>query len=230
MHPDTAFFMNHVGVDVFSGSDPGAPSVCLVCDHGEGPECISLLRKERGDAFPILTFSVPDWGRDLSPWEAPAVFRNEADFGGQADVYLANLIAAARMAEHKSGLKPEKRILAGYSLAGLFCLWAAYQTDFFQYFGSASGSTWFPGFAEFAKKTPFRGNPGGFYLSIGDKEKKTRNPLMKNGEASARELAELFSSRGVPSIFELNPGNHFQDSAARTAKAALWLLDRALES
>ena len=41
--------------------------------------------------------------------------------------------------------------IGGYSLAGLFSLWAAYQTDVFSGFAAASPSVWFPGFIEYMK-------------------------------------------------------------------------------
>lgn len=43
--------------------------------------------------------------------------------------------------------------LGGYSLAGLFSLWAAYQTNLFAGIAAASPSVWFPGFLDYAKLT-----------------------------------------------------------------------------
>ena len=47
---------------------------------------------------------------------------------------------------------------------------------------------------------------------------------MKTVEERTQDAAALFLARGVPSIFEKNPGNHFVDGPLRTAKALRWLL------
>ena len=44
--------------------------------------------------------------------------------------------------------------------------------------------------------------------------------MQKNTE----ELLEYFRSLGIPCIYELNPGNHFQDVNLRCAKGILELL------
>ena len=40
--------------------------------------------------FSLTAVKVSDWNRELSPWEAPAVFGNEA-FGGGADEFLEKM-------------------------------------------------------------------------------------------------------------------------------------------
>jgi hypothetical protein len=37
-------------------------------------------------------------------------------------------------------------------------------------------------------------------------------------------MADLMASRGIPSKFELNPGNHFKNPPLRVAKGLKWLL------
>ena len=46
----------------------------------------------------------------------------------------------------------KKYYLGGYSLAGLFALWAAYQTDVFSDVAAASPSMWFPGFTGYMEE------------------------------------------------------------------------------
>ena len=62
----------------------------------------------------------------------------------------------------------------GYSMAGLFSLWAAYQTDAFASVAAASPSIWFPDFLQYMKEHGIRTES--VYLSLGDREEKTRNP------------------------------------------------------
>lgn len=47
---------------------------------------------------------------------------------------------------------------------------------------SASGALWFPDFLAYAKEHPMKRVPEKLYLSIGDKETKTRHPLLKTVE------------------------------------------------
>ncbi|MDY2610537.1 MAG: alpha/beta hydrolase-fold protein [Oscillospiraceae bacterium] len=51
-------------------------------------------------------------------------------------------------AEKEINEVPRWRGIAGYSLAGLFALYAIYQTDLFSRVGSMSGSLGFPGIKE----------------------------------------------------------------------------------
>lgn len=59
-------------------------------------------------------------------------------------------------------------------MAGLFSLWAAYQTDTFAGVAAASPSIWFPDFLQYMKEHDIRTES--VYLSLGDREEKTRNP------------------------------------------------------
>ena len=59
-------------------------------------------------------------------------------------------------------------------MAGLFSLWAAYQTDAFAGVAAASPSIWFPDFLQDMKEHGIRTES--VYLSLGDREEKTRNP------------------------------------------------------
>ena len=61
-------------------------------------------------------------------------------------------------------------------MAGLFSLWAAYQTDAFAGVAAASPSIWFPDFLQYMKEHDIRTES--VYLSLGDREEKTRNPVM----------------------------------------------------
>ena len=59
-------------------------------------------------------------------------------------------------------------------MVGLFSLWAAYQTDTFAGVAAASPSIWFPDFLQYMKEHDIRTES--VYLSLGDREEKTRNP------------------------------------------------------
>ena len=169
--------------------------------------------------FRLLCCKVDNWNSDLSPWEADPVFGKEA-FGGKASQTLDFLLK-----EVIPGYADKKILIGGYSLAGLFALWAVYQTDVFQGAAAASPSVWFPGFLTYTQDNPIR--TGAVYLSLGNREEKTRNPLMSQVGNAIRGIHEnLAAQKGVMTTLEWNPGNHFKDPDIRTAKAFAWLLNK----
>ena len=188
-----------------------------------------LLGEERADKvrdalgkltdapFSLAVCPVSDWNRDLSPWKAPAVFGNEG-FGDGATEFLDEILK----------LCPDGRtcFIGGYSLAGLFALWAAYRTGRFAGTAAASPSVWFPGFPEFMRNN--RIQTSAVYLSLGDREEKTRNPVMAAVGNRIREAEDILKNQGVRCRLEWNPGNHFRDADIRTAKAFAWVLDNVL--
>ena len=66
--------------------------------------------------------------------------------------------------------------------------------------------------------------PDRIYLSLGDAEAKTRNPVLKTVQKNTEELAEYYRSLGMDVTYELNPGNHFRDPELRSAKGILAIL------
>ena len=112
--------------------------------------------------------------------------------------------------------------IGGYSLAGLFALWAAYQTDLFAGVAAASPSIWFPGFADLMKTREIRARR--VYLSLGDREERTRNPIMAAVGEKIREAYHLLKEQKTDCTLEWNPGNHFKEPELRTAKAFAWVV------
>ena len=162
--------------------------------------------------FCLIAIKVQNWNLDLSPWKAPAVFGKEG-FGGGADKTLEEVLKYCSD-------RDKTYIIGGYSLAGLFALWAAYQTDVFAAVAAASPSIWFPGFVDFMKENEIHSKA--VYLSLGDKEEKARNPVMATVGACIREASDILKEKGIKIILEWNQGNHFKDADLRTAKAFAW--------
>ena len=161
--------------------------------------------------FGMIACRVDRWNHDLSPWEAPPAFGKES-FGGGAGSTLAHLEK-----EVLGDCKEKTIIVGGYSLAGLFALWAAYQTDIFSGVAAASPSVWFPGFTEYVRENNLMTEY--VYLSLGDKEEKARNPVMARVGDSMRTIHEYYGSLKLKQLqLEWNQGNHFKDAALRTAK------------
>ena len=171
----------------------------------------SLIRKLAGRDFHLLAVRV-DWYQDLSPWPAPAVTGN-IPFGDGAEETLKNILKL-------TGKPGKKYILGGYSMGGLFALWAARRTDVFSAVAAVSPSVWFPGFTEFLTTSGIQ--TGRVYLSLGDREEKTRNPVMAAVGNRLREIHAWLQSQAVPCCLEWNKGNHFVDLEERMAKGFAW--------
>lgn len=162
--------------------------------------------------FCLIAIKVQNWNLDLSPWKAPAVFGKEG-FGGGAEKTLEEVLKYCSD-------RDKTYIIGGYSLAGLFALWAAYQTDVFAAVAAASPSIWFPGFVDFMKENEIHSKA--VYLSLGDKEERARNPVMASVGTCIREASDILKEKGIKTILEWNQGNHFKDADLRTAKAFAW--------
>ena len=198
--------------------DAATVLIQMVDDHGlEGIGYeLEEITKLTGMDFCLTAIKVGCWNDDLSPWQAPAVFGMEG-FGGGARKTLEMLLPYCAEAD-------KNYYIGGYSLAGLFALWAACQTDRFKGVAAASPSIWFPGFLDYFKTvTP---HTGYVYLSLGDKEEKTRNSVMAQSGLRIREAYGCLKERGMECTLEWNPGNHFQDAEKRTARAFAWLMEK----
>ena len=114
--------------------------------------------------------------------------------------------------------------LGGYSLAGLFALWASCRTDRFAGIAAASPSVWFPGFLSYVKEYGIA-SPA-VYLSLGNREERTKNQVMAAVGDCIRELYGWLQEQEIDSILEWNQGNHFKEPGIRTAKAFAWVMER----
>ena len=165
--------------------------------------------------FCLLALKVNDWNKDLSPWKAKAVFGND-DFGDGASETLKEVVSLCTDSN-------KNYFIGGYSLAGLFALWAVYQIGIFKGVNAASPSIWFPDFVTYMKQNKIRSNS--IYLSLGDKEDKTRNPVMQTVSNRIKEAYEHLKNEGTKVVLEWNEGNHFKDNDIRTAKGYIYLLN-----
>lgn len=176
--------------------------------------------------FILIAFLISDWNKELPPWEAPAVFGKD-DFGAGASDTLTYITEELLPEIEKSyPTDDEKRyFLGGYSLAGLFALWASYQTELFQGIAAVSPSVWFPKWDRFILENEIHASR--VYLSLGDKEEKAKNKVLaKVGNNIRQQYERMCKESGVKECkLEWNPGNHFVDSEIRMAKGIAWLLE-----
>ena len=203
------------------------PVVYLHVHDGDGSEVLRLCHELGYREFVLAAIRPHCWNDDLTPWECPGLFADDAPFAGKAAEQLRLLESEIiPRVEGDAPRKPEQRVLAGYSLAGLFATWACFNSASFRCVASASGSLWYPDFTGYAQATEFARKPACAYFSLGSKEARTPSRLLRNVAQGTRDVVELFEARGVPTVFEQNPGNHFKEPALRMAKGIVWALGR----
>ena len=185
---------------------------------------IAAIAQGPAHSFLFAAIPVKNWNDELSPWKSPAVWGKES-FGGNAADTLRFLTEQAIPTLKQQFALPEnvRIILGGYSLAGLFALWASTQTALFSGVAAASPSVWFPGWMEFEQQHPIQAQR--IYLSLGDKEEHTKNAVMAVVGDNIRTLHSQLTARGTDCTFEWNSGGHFKDTDLRTARAFRWVME-----
>ena len=213
-------------VSVYPCKTPGSPALYLNTFGQEEPQVVAALGKLHLPDFSLIVLSGLDWNRDMAPWDAPPVFTNGAPCTGGADEYLELLLGTILPeVESRLSVPPAWRGIAGYSLGGLFALYALYRTDLFARAASVSGSLWYPGLPAFVQEHAILRRPDCLYFSVGDRECRTRNPYLQTVQQNTELLAAHFQAQGIQTKFVLNPGGHGKHAARRTADGITWLLN-----
>lgn len=223
----TSFQVGQKTVDVFQSENPNRPVVYLNTYGREG-EAVFRQISAFGDLdFTLVAISGLNWEHDMVPWDIPSISSKDTPCTGGADAYLELLLNEILPQAEKTVFgTPLWRGIAGYSLAGLFALYSIYRTDVFSRAASVSGSLWFPDFPAFVRSHTPKQTPDCIYFSLGDKEHKTRNPFLQTVRQNTEEMEDFYKQQGIATTFQLNPGNHFQDAALRTAAGIRWILNR----
>ena len=203
-----------------------APLVYSIDYHENGQLLLDACKQVGCSGFNLVTISGLHWNQELSPWPVETVVSKDDNFAGEAAQWLSLLTGEVMpQVEQLLDLPPTWRMLAGYSLAGLFAVWTAFHSDLFTRILSASGSMWYPGWLEYAREHELAVSLQGIYLSVGEQESTSRNAVLHTVGERTRVMTELMAERGIPSHFELNPGNHFKNPPLRVAKGICWLLE-----
>ncbi|MCD7867007.1 MAG: alpha/beta hydrolase [Clostridiales bacterium] len=204
-----------------------APLVIYHAVMGEGKTLWNACQKLDCPAFSLAVINGVNWDDDMTPWAIPPISRGDTPCSGGADAYLGQL-TGEMLPQITAALPfpPAYCALSGYSLAGLFAVYAGYKTDCFIRLVSASGSLWYPDFLPFVKQHPISKQVKSIYFSLGDQESHTKNPYLAPVEENTRFLAQYFSEQGLQTTFQLNRGNHYRNSAGRMAAGILWTLQQ----
>ena len=208
------------GLSIYTqmSSVAGAPVVYLLGDMADNspvqvPVGVSLVH-----------IGVDLWEENFSPWCAPRVFAKGPNFGDGAQKTLDTLInQVVPWAESELTKPPAYRVLVGYSLAGLFSLWAgvshlvAHECQLddasskpgpssqpgtphvntpaatFQRIGAVSGSFWFPGLLDYVDQQLNGGAVGLTHAYLSLGDREARTPNPQI--MHVRENAELLASK-----------------------------------
>lgn len=214
-------------ISVFPGAGPGAPAVYLNTFAGEGQHVYEAMQRLGCPACTLVAIGGLDWSHDMAPWDCPPAFKQAEPCTGGADAYLQSLVDEILPAvEGALPAAPRWRGLVGYSLAGLFALYALCRTDVFSRAGSVSGSLWFPKIKGYLLSHMPKRQPDCIYLSLGEREDRIRAPLLKDIRQDTQEIGAFYQSMGIDTVFRLRPGGHHDHAAEHTAAGIAWLLGR----
>ena len=207
---------------LFGSERPGCLLVQPSARHENGTLEAEVAQLEALAPKPFLlaTIELEDWTIDLMPWWDGNISRDpEAGKHGQEtlDFILNDLLPEL---ESRYGALPV--LLGGYSLGGLFALWASCQTDRFRAVAAASPSVWIHGWLHFAKKQAPMADA--VYLSLGDREEQVKNQAIARVGDNLRAYYELLQVQSRRCTLVWEEGNHFNDNAGRLARAFAWCL------
>ncbi len=152
-----------------------------------------------------------DWNYCMTPWKYHD--KNMGKTGG-GEEFLSWFISEIYDEKY------QRQYIGGYSLGGLFALFAACEKELFDGVMSVSGSLWYPGALEYFNEKSIGKRIGKIYMSIGDKESLTKNAEREKVGFNTEKLAEVFG-RTKEVFFEYNRGGHFTDINGRIAKSIL---------
>ena len=218
---------------------------CIVWRHGQGGPVIYwgtaydgeelaehvagvMANKLSDKPWMLVAYEMKNWNQDYSPWALPSVDGKD-EFTGGAKGTLAWLTdMCIPYIENDLPCGASSRMIGGYSLSGLFSLFAFYESRMFDGVVSCSGSLWYPGWKEYAagQKAP---EDSCVYLSLGRKEEKTRNRKMAIVGDVTRWQYELVKQDMNVRASELtwHNGGHFTDADRRIAQGFVWLIEHA---
>lgn len=152
-----------------------------------------------------------DWNYCMTPWKYHD--KNMGKTGG-GEEFLSWFISEIYDEKY------QRQYIGGYSLGGLFALFAACEKELFDGVMSVSGSLWYPGVLEYFNEKSIGKRIGKIYMSLGDKESLTKNAEREKVGFNTEKLAEVFG-KTKEVFFEYNRGGHFTDINGRIAKSIL---------
>lgn len=180
--------------------------IYLTTYNDDGGEVYAEVQKGGCPDFTLVTVSGLNWEAELSPWAAGNLFKYSEMFTGGADAYL-KLLTQEIMPQAESMLfgKIAWRGLAGYSLAGLFTVYALYKTDLFSRAASMSGSLWYPGFKDFALQNTLCKAPQHLYFRLAIKKHAHATNTLKPCSSVRKNWQRITAALALTLVMNLTP-------------------------
>ncbi|MBM6682574.1 alpha/beta hydrolase [Collinsella intestinalis] len=204
-------------------SGPEAP-VIYVIDSPEHPFDVAMAAS--GIRATVVRVPVRSWNDSLTPWPAAGLRPGAPDFGGHAAETLTELVKTTVPAvEAAHGLAPARRAICGYSLGGLFALYAfTRERSSFSACACLSGSVWYEDWVDYLRRACPDSMGRYAFLSIGKKERRAGAPIMRTVQDKLETCVAILRERGCEVDLVIGPGNHMQHHTERLA-AGLAALD-----
>lgn len=185
---------------------------------------MEMIRRGCDTGLAMAAFDCGNWAQALMPWHDAAVSKDpEAGIHAHDTLRYVELELLPWLRSRYGNLPC---IIGGYSLGGLFALWAARESEAFEAVAAASPSLWIDKWNDYALAHPVHAKS--VYLSLGDREEHCRNVRMKAIGNCVRDeykrlCLQLEASR---TVLEWNRGGHFGEEAERTARAFGWCIEK----
>lgn len=223
----TEFTIEGKQITVLPAKKPDKPVVYLNTFANAINSVYKNLQALDSPDFSLVAISKLKWDHDMTPWYMPPISKHDTPCTGGADDYIRLMLEEIMpKAEKEIPGNPVWRGIAGYSLGGLFAVYALYQTDVFSRVASMSGSLWFDGIKEYIFSHEMKRKPDCMYFSLGDKESTTDNPILNVVQQNTEEIEAFYHTKGIGTAFVLNSGNHYQACNKRTASGIAWILNK----
>lgn len=128
----TSLTIEQKRVDIYPSAKPGSPIIYLNTFSNAVNSVYKNLMALGCPDFSLVAVSKLKWDHDMTPWYMRPISKHDTPCTGGADDYL-KLLLDEIIPEAEAYLPgaPAWRGLSGYSLAGLFALYALYRTDVF---------------------------------------------------------------------------------------------------
>ena len=182
---------------------------------------LPFLEEEAGllpSSCVLVAVELDDWIADLMPWPDTNITKGPVRGQETLSYILSELVPSLR-----ARYGPLPLILGGYSLGGLFALWASAQTDCFKAIAAVSPSVWIRDWLPFSEM--HRPLAEAVYLSLGDQEEHVKNQAIARVGNVLRAQYVLLKD-AVPCTLVWEKGGHFADNAGRLARAFNWTVAR----
>ena len=210
---------------VLRSEEGSAPCIYYL---GLPQEMEGAQRLSDGFGCTIVYIVIDQWDDQLTPWPAKGLYRNDPDFRGEAahflDALVNRLIPAIEEAE---GFMATRRAIAGYSLAGLFSVYAFANCALFSCVASMSGSFWYEGWTDYIASLDLDKRGCSAFFSLGDRERKAKEKILHRVQENTEITIEVLESWGVTVRHHLVLGGHF-DNVYERVREGLAFLDEML--